>query len=84
MGKQPALESQTRVFHDGQPFYAGKFSAIDPVGKLGDPKRLDASGNMELSEKFPPGDYVLQIVVTDKLAKEKFRTASQWMDFEVR
>ena len=30
-----------------------------------------------------PGEYVLQVVVTDKLAKEKHRTASQWIDFEV-
>ena len=83
-GKAPVLESQTRVFHDGKPFYAAAFTALDMVGKMGDPKRLDSGGSMKLSEKFPPGDYVLQIVVTDKLAKEKYRTASQWMDFEVR
>jgi hypothetical protein len=28
-----------------------------------------------------PGGYVLRVTVTDKLTK---RTASQWMDFEVR
>ena len=27
-----------------------------------------------------PGDYVLQVVVTDKVGKE---TATQWSDFEV-
>ena len=30
-----------------------------------------------------PGEYVLQIIVTDALAKEKHRTATQWMDFEI-
>jgi len=30
-----------------------------------------------------PGDYVLQIVATDKLAGEKNRTATTWIDFEV-
>jgi hypothetical protein len=27
---------------------------------------------------------VLQVIVTDKLAKEKYRVATQSMDFEVR
>jgi len=31
-----------------------------------------------------PGDYVLQVIVTDKIAEEKYNVASQWMDFEVR
>src|SRR6185295_13350409 len=30
-----------------------------------------------------PGEYVLQVIVTDKLAKEKYRVAAQWMDFEL-
>jgi hypothetical protein len=30
-----------------------------------------------------PGEYAMQIVVTDKLAKEKFRTVAQSIDFEV-
>ena len=30
---------------------------------------------------LPPGDYVLQVVVTDKIAKA---TATQWSDFEVK
>jgi hypothetical protein len=29
------------------------------------------------------GDYMLQVIVTDLLAKEKQRTATQWIDFEV-
>jgi hypothetical protein len=30
-----------------------------------------------------PGDYVLQVIVTDKLADEKSNTAAQWIDFSV-
>ena len=30
-----------------------------------------------------PGEYVLQIVVSDLLAKEKHRIAMQWTDFEI-
>lgn len=29
-------------------------------------------------------DFEVQIVVSDKLAKTNYQTASQWMDFEVR
>jgi hypothetical protein len=30
-----------------------------------------------------PGEYVLQLIVTDALAKEKRRVATQWIDFEI-
>jgi hypothetical protein len=30
------------------------------------------------------GDYVLQVIVTDKLASEKNRIAAQSMDFEIQ
>jgi hypothetical protein len=39
---------------------------------------------MQLGAKISPGDYVLQVVVTDKLAKEKYRVATQAMDFEIQ
>lgn len=52
-------------------------------GRVDDPKRLDTDGAFKL-DRFLPGDYVLQIVVTDMLAKEKYGTASQWMDFQVQ
>jgi hypothetical protein len=30
-----------------------------------------------------PGDYILQVIVTDNLAKEKQKIASQFVQFEV-
>jgi hypothetical protein len=30
-----------------------------------------------------PGEYVLQAIVTDKLAKEKYAKAGQWIDLLV-
>jgi len=36
-----------------------------------------------LGSEFPPGEYVLQVIITDKLAKEKQQIASQWIDFEI-
>jgi hypothetical protein len=38
---------------------------------------------MVLAKSIAPGDYVLQVIVVDKLAKQKYQAASQWMDFEI-
>jgi VWFA-related protein len=81
--KQPNLELQTRLFRDGQQVYTGKPMPLAANGQT-DPKRLIAGGAMRLGKGMTPGDYTLQVIVTDKLAKDKFQTASQWMDFEVQ
>jgi hypothetical protein len=36
-----------------------------------------------LVKGIQPGDYVLQIIVKDLLAKENRQIATQWIDFEV-
>jgi hypothetical protein len=81
--KKPELEVQTRLFRDGQEVYKGTPKPME-MGPADDPKRLLGGGRMQLGEKITPGDYVLQVVVTDKLAKEKYRMATQSMDFEIR
>jgi hypothetical protein len=77
------LSVRTRIFRDGQPVYQGQPMAPDLGGQKGG-KRLSAGGNMVLSKNIPAGDYVLQVIVVDKLAREKYQTSSQGMDFEVR
>jgi VWFA-related protein len=80
---QTQLESQTRIFRDGQQVYEGKPNPL-PMNGQPDPKRMVAGGTMKLGSGMAPGDYVLQVTVTDKLARDKYRTATQWMDFEVQ
>jgi hypothetical protein len=41
-------------------------------------------GRLQLCSKMEAGDYVLRIIVTDSLAKDKYRVATQAMDFEVQ
>ncbi len=48
-----------------------------------DLKRIASIGRLQLGSDFSPGYYVLQIVATDRLANEKQRIASQWIDFEL-
>jgi hypothetical protein len=44
---------------------------------------LNISAKPRLGTDLAPGDYVLQVVVTDLLAEEPRRTASSWIDFEI-
>jgi hypothetical protein len=80
--KENQLEVQTRLFRDGKQIYTGKPYVME-VAAQPDPRQLVAGGSMKLG-KVEPGDYVLQVLVTDKLAKEKYRTATSFMDFEVK
>jgi hypothetical protein len=79
---KPQLEVQTRLFRDGKQVYIGK-PAMMLTGPQDDPKRLVGGGRMQLG-KVAAGDYALQVVVTDKLAKDKYRVAAQSMDFEIK
>ncbi|HEX8097193.1 MAG TPA: VWA domain-containing protein [Pyrinomonadaceae bacterium] len=79
---QPQLLTQMRLFRDGREVFTGKQNPYDPKGQA-DPKRLVATGAIQLGTDMAPGEYVLQIIVTDALAKDKYRTATQWVDFEI-
>jgi VWFA-related protein len=80
--KRPQLETQLLLFHDGKQIYAGKPKPLDPQ-QSPDIKSVVTAGQLQLGSKMEPGEYAMQIVVTDKLAKEKFRTVGQSIDFEV-
>jgi VWFA-related protein len=75
------LQSQIRLFRDNQLVFTGK--VLNLKGQQ-DQKRLVAFGQFPLSPSLTPGDYVLQVIVTDGLAKEKNAVTTQWIDFEIR
>jgi VWFA-related protein len=81
-GQHPELELQARLFRDGEQVLAGKTVLATAEG-ASDPQRLTAVGRMSLGRDATPGEYVLQVIVTDKLAKSKFNTATQSTDFEI-
>jgi VWFA-related protein len=78
---RPQLQTQLRIFRDNQQVYAGNPTPFDP-GKQTSMKNLLEPVRMRLNN-LAPGEYVFQIVVTDALAKEKYKTATQWIDFEI-
>ena len=80
--KRVQLEVQTRLFREGQQVYAKEPSAVNVEGQL-NPKRLVGVGKIQMAQP-PPGHYALQVIVTDKLAKDKNQIAAQSMDFEIR
>jgi hypothetical protein len=79
---QPQLEAQVRLLRDGQPVYTGKQVPVK-LGSVNDWRQIVAGGRLKLSTDIEPGDYVLQVIITDRLAKEKYRSATQWIDFEI-
>ena len=81
--KKPQVQAQLRLFHDGKQVYQGKVMPLDSIGQP-DLKKMVAGGRLQLGSKMEAGDYVLQVIVTDTLAKDKYRVATQAMDFEVQ
>jgi VWFA-related protein len=82
--KQPTVETQLRLYRDGKLIFTGKPAPVLTNNQT-DLKRLISGGLLRLGPKMLPGEYILQIVATDKAAKEndRYRRVSQWIDFEV-
>ena len=83
---QPRLTAQVRLFRDGQLVFTGGVAPVDASGQT-DLKRLVAGGRLQVGTELAPGDYVLQVIVTDALAGGKQGdakgTTTQWVDFEI-
>jgi VWFA-related protein len=79
---KPNLKIQARLFRNGELVFTGNEVPFE-IRDQTDPKRLAGGGAIQLGTDMKPGEYVLQIVVSDLLAKEKHRVATQWMDFEI-
>jgi len=80
--KLPRLQYQTRLFREGQQVFAGPLTSLN-IAQQTDMKRLLIGGGLRLGAALQPGEYVLQVVVNDTLAKDKHRMATQWIDFEI-
>jgi len=81
-GGRPQLQTQMRIFREGQPVFTGKVQPFDS-GQQQNMKRLSAAGRLRLGSEFVAGQYVLQVIVTDTLVTGARRTATQWIDFEI-
>jgi VWFA-related protein len=77
----PQLNVLARVFRDGKLVFTGPAATIDSAQP--DLKRIPSVGRLLLGPDFEPGQYVLQVVVTDQLTKDKPQVTAQWIDFEI-
>jgi hypothetical protein len=80
--QKPNLQVQLRIFRNGKLLLDGKTTELS-VGKQTDYKQIRGLGAMTLGTQMEAGEYVMQIVVTDMLAKEKRRIATQFVQFEI-
>ncbi len=76
----PELSAQARLFREGQLIKSEETPGPDRDVLQMDLKRLTCKGTLLLTDDLPPGNYVLQILITDPLTKQ---TAAQWIDFEI-
>ncbi len=79
--RKPQLQTQIRIFRDGKLVLDGKPNPFN--GDAQSNPTLQFAGALGLGNEMKPGDYVLQIVIIDKLAKAKRRLAAQWIQFEL-
>jgi hypothetical protein len=76
------LQTYVRLFRDGKVVYESAPLPVNATGQT-DMARIDDRGVLTIGSDLAPGDYVLQVVTTDNLAKEKNQIAAQSIDFEV-
>lgn len=79
---KPSLQTQARVFRDGQLVFAGKEQPYNLANQT-EFKQVEIGGALQLGSEMSPGEYVLQVIVTDLAATGKHRVATQWIDFEI-
>ena len=79
---RPQVQTQMRLYRDGKEVFTGRVLPFD-ASQQEDLKRLSAGGRIRIGPDLLPGQYILQVAVTDALAKDKNRTATQWIDFEI-
>ena len=81
IGTEPKLHFQTRVFRDGKQIFESSQNPVDPAGLQASAVAFSAA--LALGTGMLPGDYVLQVVITDDLAKAKSNSAMQFVQFEI-
>ena len=79
---KPQLQTQIRLYREGQAVYEGPVSLLKAT-KTEDGQPLAIDGQLRLTS-FPPGQYLMQVIVSQNVQENKPRVATQTMDFEIR
>jgi len=77
-----ALTSQIRLFRGSEEVFTGKILPTTPASD--EPgEAIIAGGKLAVDASLSPGEYFLQVTVTDELAPRDKQTSTQWIDFEI-
>ena len=79
---KPSLTLQLNLYRGGKLISEGTPQPVQLEAQT-DLTRISDYGYLRLKPNVEFGDYALQIIVKDLLAKGKNQTATQWIDFEV-
>ena len=80
--KSAGLTNEIRLFRGTDEVLIGSAPAA-VVTKAEGNEAIVVGGTFKLANSLPPGDYFLQVIVTDQLAPRDRQTSSQWIDFEI-
>ncbi len=75
------LTSRLRIFRDGKLIFTGQPQSVAQGQQPAD--SVAFMGSINLGTKLEAGDYVMEVAVTDTLAKGKYATAVQYVEFRV-
>lgn len=81
IGPSPSLTFQTRIFRDGKAIFEGNPEPVVPTDVQHG--TVAFSGSLALGMSMVPGEYVMQVVITDNGAKSKRNTATQFVQFDI-
>lgn len=81
--QKPNLSTQIRIFRDGKIILEGKTAPLEILEQT-DLQRIKSAGAVSLGNELQAGDYVLQLVITDNLAKGKQQVSTQFVQFEIQ
>lgn len=80
--QKPDLEMKVRLLYDGKVIFEGKNNPVDLSAQNGS-EIVKAGGALSLTSNLQTGDYILQTIVKDNLAKKKKQIATQFVQFEI-
>ncbi len=76
------LQTRIRVIRDGKILFERPFAPLSLEGQT-DKAKINYTGALSLGTELTAGDYVLQVIVMDSLAKKKNQIATKWVQFEL-
>jgi VWFA-related protein len=81
--RYPSITTRIRLLKEGKEIYAGTPKPLT-LREVPDPLRVPVVGRFSLGSNLQPGDYTMHLEISDNLRRDKKKTASQWIDFEIR